>query len=318
MRILVTGSRGKVGSATVDALHAAGHEVTACDLGAPVFESPPPGAPALPAGRPHRRRRRVRRGARPRRSDPRRRDPRADPQPAAHGVPEQPDVASSTRSRPRSASACRASSTSRARPSRASSSPSARGSPDYAPVDEEHPIRPQDPYATAKYFGELLMDAAMRRSDIRCLSIRPSWVQWEGNYDAQPRPDPARSRGLGAERGAVGLHRRLRPRRLACGSPPSPTSTPTRSSTSPRPTTPPTARWPTSSATITATPSRSASRSPAPTPRDSRSRRRNGCSATRRRAPGATTCPRTGRCSTPRASGSSAATPASSAGARSA
>ena len=32
------------------------------------------------------------------------------------------------------------------------------------------------------------MDAAMRRSDIRCLTIRPSWVQWEGNYDAQPRP----------------------------------------------------------------------------------------------------------------------------------
>ena len=54
--------------------------------------------------------------------------------------------------------------------------------PDYAPVDEEHPIRPQDPYATAKYFSELLMDAAMRRSDIGCLSIRPSWVQWEGNY----------------------------------------------------------------------------------------------------------------------------------------
>ncbi len=26
------------------------------------------------------------------------------------------------------------------------------------------------------------MDAAMRRSDIRALTIRPSWVQWEGNY----------------------------------------------------------------------------------------------------------------------------------------
>ncbi len=39
MRILVTGSRGKVGAATVDALHRAGHEVTACDLGSPVFEA---------------------------------------------------------------------------------------------------------------------------------------------------------------------------------------------------------------------------------------------------------------------------------------
>jgi hypothetical protein len=27
--------------------------------------------------------------------------------------------------------------------------------PDYVPVDEEHPIRPQDPYALSKYFGEL-------------------------------------------------------------------------------------------------------------------------------------------------------------------
>src|SRR5919197_757982 len=55
--------------------------------------------------------------------------------------------------------------------------------PDYVPVDEEHPIRPQDPYATAKHFGEQLMDAAIRRSDLLTgISIRPSWVQWEGNY----------------------------------------------------------------------------------------------------------------------------------------
>src|SRR3954447_16997223 len=46
MRILVTGSRGKVGSATVDALGAPAHDVTACALGAPVFEAAPPGAPA--------------------------------------------------------------------------------------------------------------------------------------------------------------------------------------------------------------------------------------------------------------------------------
>ena len=46
--------------------------------------------------------------------------------------------------------------------------------PDYAPVDEEHPIRPQDPYATAKHFGEQLMDAVVRRSDLTGVSIRPS------------------------------------------------------------------------------------------------------------------------------------------------
>jgi UDP-glucose 4-epimerase len=59
---------------------------------------------------------------------------------------------------------------------------------EYAPIDEEHPIRPQDPYALAKHFGEQLMDAAIRRSDVRCISIRPSWVQWEGNYERNVGP----------------------------------------------------------------------------------------------------------------------------------
>jgi nucleoside-diphosphate-sugar epimerase len=60
--------------------------------------------------------------------------------------------------------------------------------PDYAPVDEEHPIHPQDPYALSKHFGEQLMDAAIARSDIRCISIRPSWVQFEGNYEVNLGP----------------------------------------------------------------------------------------------------------------------------------
>ena len=46
MRILVTGARGKVGRATVDNLLEAGHEVTASDLGAPVFERDEPGRAA--------------------------------------------------------------------------------------------------------------------------------------------------------------------------------------------------------------------------------------------------------------------------------
>ncbi|MBT2546853.1 NAD(P)-dependent oxidoreductase [Arthrobacter sp. ISL-65] len=60
--------------------------------------------------------------------------------------------------------------------------------PDYAPVDEEHPIRPQDPYALSKHFSEQLMDAAVRRSDIRCISLRPSWVQNESNYEQNLGP----------------------------------------------------------------------------------------------------------------------------------
>jgi UDP-glucose 4-epimerase len=60
--------------------------------------------------------------------------------------------------------------------------------PDYLPVDEEHPVRPQDPYATAKWFGELLCERAVERSDIRCTSIRPSWVQDEGSYERNLGP----------------------------------------------------------------------------------------------------------------------------------
>lgn len=66
--------------------------------------------------------------------------------------------------------------------------------PDYLPIDEEHPIRPQDPYATAKWFGELLCDRAVERADIRCTSIRPSWVQDEESYARNLGPivrDPA-------------------------------------------------------------------------------------------------------------------------------
>ena len=60
--------------------------------------------------------------------------------------------------------------------------------PDYLPIDEEHPVRPQDAYATAKWFGELLCDRAVERSDIRCTSIRPSWVQDEGSYERNLGP----------------------------------------------------------------------------------------------------------------------------------
>jgi UDP-glucose 4-epimerase len=60
--------------------------------------------------------------------------------------------------------------------------------PEYLPVDEEHPIRPQDPYATAKWFGELLCDRAVERADIRCTSIRPCWVQDEGSYERNLGP----------------------------------------------------------------------------------------------------------------------------------
>jgi nucleoside-diphosphate-sugar epimerase len=58
----------------------------------------------------------------------------------------------------------------------------------YAPIDECHPIRPQDAYGLSKYFGELLMDAAVQRSDLSAVSVRPTWVQWEGNIERNLGP----------------------------------------------------------------------------------------------------------------------------------
>jgi len=58
----------------------------------------------------------------------------------------------------------------------------------YAPIDEDLIGHPQDPYALAKTFGEQLMDAMVARSDVQAVSLRPSWVQWEGNYERSLGP----------------------------------------------------------------------------------------------------------------------------------
>src|SRR3954470_388520 len=186
MRILVTGARGKVGAATVATLHDAGHDVTASDLGRPSFEADREAVPykqadltdagdAFAVARGHDAV--VHCAAIP--------EPTQNP---AHvvfhnnlmatfnaleaavrwGVPRFVNLSSETVP--------------------GFFFPERRWLPDYVPVDEDHPIRPQDPYATAKHFGELLMDGAVRRSDIRCISIRPSWVQHEGNHERNLGP----------------------------------------------------------------------------------------------------------------------------------
>ena len=66
--------------------------------------------------------------------------------------------------------------------------------PEYLPIDEEHPVRPQDPYATSKWFSELLMERVPERADIAAISIRPCWVQDVGSYETNLGPivrDPA-------------------------------------------------------------------------------------------------------------------------------
>jgi nucleoside-diphosphate-sugar epimerase len=199
MRILVTGARGKVGSATVAALSDAGHDVTATDLGRPSFEANAGGvaykqadltdagdAFAIVRGQDAV----VHAAAIP--------EPTQNPAHVVFGnnvmatfnaleaavrweVPRFVNLSSETVP--------------------GFFFPERPWLPDYVPVDEEHPIRPQDPYATAKHIGEQLMDGATRRSDITGVSIRPSWVQWEGNYETNLGPwmrEPDVSQGFWA------------------------------------------------------------------------------------------------------------------------
>ncbi len=187
MRVLVTGARGKVGRATVAALTGAGHDVRATDLSPPLFERPEPGEPEYvqadltDAGDAFA----VVRGA--------------EAVVHAAAIPEPthnpPHVVfhNNLMATFNALEAAIRFGVSRFVNISSETVPgfffAERGFlPDYVPVDEEHPIRPQDPYATAKYFGELLMDAAIRRSDIRCISIRPCWVQHEGNYERNLGP----------------------------------------------------------------------------------------------------------------------------------
>ncbi|WP_225335666.1 NAD-dependent epimerase/dehydratase family protein [Halomicrobium urmianum] len=54
--------------------------------------------------------------------------------------------------------------------------------PDYLPVDEDHPFRPEDPYGTSKVVGEDVAEMVVRRDGIDVASIRPSWIQYPGEY----------------------------------------------------------------------------------------------------------------------------------------
>ncbi|HEV8053796.1 MAG TPA: NAD(P)-dependent oxidoreductase [Candidatus Limnocylindrales bacterium] len=177
MRILVTGARGKVGAAAVAALTDAGHEITATDLGLPVFEARPDGVPYIRADltdagdafavvRGHDAV--VHAAAIP--------DPISSP---PHRVFQNNLMAifNTLEAAVRSGAARFVNLSSETVPGFIF--PERPWVPDYLPVDEQHPIRPQDPYATAKHFGEQLMDRAVRLSDITCVSLRPSWVQWD-------------------------------------------------------------------------------------------------------------------------------------------
>jgi UDP-glucose 4-epimerase len=182
MRVVVTGAHGKVGRAAVQALTRAGHEVTAVDLTRPVWERTDPAEPAYvqadltDAGQAFA----VVRGAEAVVHAAALPDPTHNP---PHVVFRTNLMATFNMVEAAVVLGVRRFVNISSETVPGFFFPERPFLPSYAPIDEDHPIAPQDPYALSKHFGEQLMDAAVRRSDIRCISLRPSWVQHEGNYE---------------------------------------------------------------------------------------------------------------------------------------
>jgi len=192
VRILVTGSRGKVGRAVVRVLQGAGHAVTGTDLGPPDWDRQPEGTPpylvadhtdagqvyALVGG--------VTEGENAKTG------PYdavvhcgALPAPGRHA----PHVVfgNNLMATFNVVEACvrwRVSRLVNISSGTATGFPFAERAfaPAYLPVDEDHPVLPQDPYGLSKALGEQICEAAVRRSDLRCVSLRPTWVHDVDSY----------------------------------------------------------------------------------------------------------------------------------------
>jgi UDP-glucose 4-epimerase len=185
MRILVTGARGKVGAATLDRLLRAGHQLTAVDRLPPVYERAGPvryvQADLTDAGH------------------------AAAVLPGHDGVVHTAAIPSPVKNPPheifqtnlmatyQTLEAAERSGVGRfvylsSETVPGFSYPRRYFHARYAPIDEGHPVTPQDSYALSKWFGEHLMDASVARSDVTGISFRPTWVQWEGNIERNVGP----------------------------------------------------------------------------------------------------------------------------------
>ena len=69
--------------------------------------------------------------------------------------------------------------------------------PEYLPVDEAHPLCPQDPYSISKLAGERICDAFTRRSDIQIASLRFAGISADLTQQnlLERRKDPLRWAG---------------------------------------------------------------------------------------------------------------------------
>lgn len=66
--------------------------------------------------------------------------------------------------------------------------------PSYVPIDETHPLLPQDAYALSKRIGEELADGFARRGRLSVVSLRFPWIHTPLTFAEQVRPlwaDPA-------------------------------------------------------------------------------------------------------------------------------
>ncbi|MDF3018012.1 MAG: NAD-dependent epimerase/dehydratase, partial [Thermomicrobiales bacterium] len=66
--------------------------------------------------------------------------------------------------------------------------------PRYVPIDEAHPLLPQDAYALSKRIGEELADGFARRGRLSVVSLRFPWIHTPRTFAEQVRPlwaDPA-------------------------------------------------------------------------------------------------------------------------------
>jgi nucleoside-diphosphate-sugar epimerase len=77
--------------------------------------------------------------------------------------------------------------------------PTAELQPDYLPVDEDHPLRPQDPYGMTKLIGEKLCDALVQKSGAQIASLRLAGVYTEAHRSMllERKKNPI-ARGTGA------------------------------------------------------------------------------------------------------------------------
>jgi nucleoside-diphosphate-sugar epimerase len=77
--------------------------------------------------------------------------------------------------------------------------PASPNAPDYLPIDENHPLVPQDPYGMTKLVGEKLCDSFARKKQVQIASLRFAGIATDEQYPIlrEKRKDPL-WRGTGA------------------------------------------------------------------------------------------------------------------------